>query len=104
MTASPESEIFQRQRDGGGENHVFEHDVIAPVAREWRVGTFHGVPSLAASFFFIVVLLSHSLPTETLLRCSGLKPLRSKNSRALSLASTDRCEAPRDAESFSTAP
>src|SRR5215203_494231 len=105
MTASPKSEIFQRQRDRGGENHVFEHDVIAPVARERCVGTLHhGVSSLAARFFFIVVLLSHSLPTVTLLRCSAVNPLRSKNSRALSLASTFRCAVPREAESFSTAP
>jgi hypothetical protein len=58
---------------------------------------------LAASFFFIVVLLSHSLPTETVLRCSDENPLRSKNSRAVSLASTDRCGVPRYRESFSTA-
>jgi hypothetical protein len=34
------------------------------------------------------------------LRCSGVNPLRSKNSRAVSLASTERCVVPRALESF----
>src|SRR3954447_11219084 len=100
---SPDSEVFQRQRHSSGEHHVLQHDVIAPMARERRVGAFHRWSSLAASFFFIVVLLSHSLPAETVLRCSAENPLRSKNSRAVSLASTERCGGPRALESFSTA-
>ncbi len=51
----------------------------------------------------MVVLLSHSLPTETLLRCMATKPRLAKNSRALSLASTTSCLVPRAAESFSIA-
>src|SRR5262249_38838156 len=58
---------------------------------------------LAAKVFFMVVLLSHSLPTETELRCCGSKPRCEKNSRALSLASTVRCGTPREADNFSTA-
>jgi len=41
---------------------------------------------LAASRFFIVVLESHSLPTDTELRCSAENPPWAKNSRAVSLA------------------
>src|SRR5690606_29998943 len=63
----------------------------------------HADPAGAVSAFFIVVLLSHSLPTESVLRRSAVKPRWAKNSRAVSLASTERCAAPRETESFSTA-
>jgi hypothetical protein len=55
---------------------------------------------LVANGFFMVVLLSHSLPAETVLRCCGSNPRRAKNSRAVSLASTERCGVPRAGATF----
>src|SRR5262245_33392162 len=87
--------------DGCGGDVVALHRGISILYSRRSPGS--GAAPLAASFFFMVVLLSHSLPTDTLLRCSAVKPRRWKNSLALSLASTVSCAAPRAAASFSSA-
>ena len=60
---------------------IVEHDVM-----QWR-GTARLHRAAPCSFFFIVVLVSHSSPTETVLRCSAQKP-RARRTRA-------RCRSPR---------
>src|SRR5665647_925746 len=60
----------ERQQRRGGHDRVFQDDVILPVARErcfWRFG--HEASGLATSGLCIVVLASHSSPTEIELRC-----------------------------------
>src|ERR1041385_6780528 len=101
--ASPESEILQRNGDGGGDQHDLENDVIEPVTGKRRIGSLHHTFSLP-SFFSIVVLVSHSPPRRTVLRCCASKPWRVKKSCAVSLTSAFRRLAPRAAASFSSAP
>src|SRR6202008_4204319 len=62
----------------------------------------HACPPLT-SVFCIVVLASHSPFTVTLLRCRATYPRFLKNSKALSLASTETLLAPRAPASFSKA-
>src|SRR6476620_11301878 len=96
--------VVQRQRDGYDDGHDQEDDMVPLEARGRHFGlVFHGVRSLAASFFSIVVLASHSSPSGTVLRCCGTNPRRLKNSSALSLTSAVNRGAPREAASFSRA-
>src|SRR6478736_3750249 len=101
--ASPEV-IVQRQRDGHDDGHDREDEMMPLEAGCRHFGlVFHGVRSLAASFFSIVVLASHSSPSGMVLRCCGTNPRRLKNSSALSLTSAVNRGAPREAASFSRA-
>src|SRR5882762_5645614 len=97
MAASPEPEILQRNGDSGGDQRDLEDDVIEPVTRKRRIRSFHHTFSLA-SFFSIVVLVSHSPPRRTVLRCCASKPWRVKKSCAVSLTSAFRRVAPRAAD------
>src|ERR1700754_4671863 len=95
MTASPISEISERKRERGQDDHQLKRNVIAPVTRERRVRTFHDAPplagpltfALAARGFSMVVLASHSPPSGTVLRRWSMKPRLRKKSCALSLTS-----------------
>src|SRR5258707_2859049 len=101
--ASPEV-IVQRQRDGHDDGHDRENDVVPLESRGWHFGfVFHGVRSLAASFFSIVVLASHSSPSGIVLRCCGTKPRRLKKSSALSLTSAVSRASPPPTPSISRA-
>src|SRR6476620_4633898 len=101
--ASPEI-IVQRQCDRHDDSYDREDDMMPLEARgrHFRL-VFHGVRSLAASFFSIVVVASHSSPSGTVLRCCGTNPRRLKKSSALSLTSAVRRGAPRPEASFSSA-
>src|SRR5262249_47862025 len=106
MMASHVSEIAKRQNDGEREDHQLEHDVVEPVTRKRRVGTFHDAPALPAALasgFSIVVLASHSPASGTVLRRWSVKPRLRKKSCALSLTSAVSLAAPRAAASFSSA-
>src|SRR5271170_5962055 len=96
----------KRDRDDGGDQCVFEHQIVEPMALERHVVAFHCSVPLAAGAsngFTIVVLASHSPPSATVLRVFGTKPRRSKKPRALSLASTLSSLVPRPAASLSKA-
>src|SRR5262245_66055370 len=105
MGASQVSEISQSEGGGDREDHQLERDVVDPVAREWRVGTFHDSPALPAltSGFSIVVLASHSPASGTVLRRWSENPRLRKKPCALSLTSAVSFAAPRAAASFSSA-
>src|ERR1051325_4106101 len=64
---------------------------------------FHAAAPLAASFFSIVVLASHSPPSCTVLRCVAMNPRFLKKSCAVSLTSAVSRFAPRAPASFSSA-
>src|ERR1700704_2889153 len=101
--ASPEV-IVQHQRDRHDNGHDREDDVMPLETWGRHFGlVFHGVRSLAASFFSVVVLASHSSPSGMVLRCCGTNPRRLKKSSALSLTSAVNRAAPREAASFSSA-
>src|ERR1700724_149868 len=68
LTAIKPIDGVERHRDRGGDHRVFQDQIIEPVARERRVGTFHGALPFAASDLVIVVLASHSPARNTVLR------------------------------------
>src|SRR3974390_1594551 len=60
---------IERERDCRRDNRIFEHDIVEPVTRERCFWLAHETSRLAASCFCMVVLASHSSPTDTELRC-----------------------------------
>src|SRR5215475_13837512 len=89
----------ERHEQRRADHRVFEHQIIEPVSRKRRVCAFHdGLPP-ATSGLVMVVLASHSPPTETVLRLCAENPRFSKKPRAASLASTVISLAPRAAAS-----
>src|ERR1700683_2726192 len=83
----------------------FQDEVIKPMALEWNILAFHcSLPlACAGGDLTMVVLASHSSPTETELRVLATKPRRSKKPRAESLAATEISLVPRAAASVSSA-
>src|SRR3954469_33302 len=101
--ASPEV-IVQRQRDGHDDGHDREDEMMPLEAGCRHFGlVFHGVRSLAASFFSIVVWPGHSWRSGVGWRCCGTSPRRLKTSPALALPPAVTRGAPREAASFSRA-
>src|ERR1700688_1392602 len=68
LTAIEPVDGIKRHGDRGRDHRVFQDQIIEPVARERRVGTFHGALPFAASGLVMVVLASHSPARNTVLR------------------------------------
>src|ERR1700730_352102 len=78
LTAIEPIDGIKRHGDRGGDHCVFQDPIIEPVARERRIGTFHGASPFAASGLVIVVLASHSPARNTVLRLTVVAPRFSK--------------------------
>src|ERR1700747_3453111 len=103
LTAIEPKDRVERYDDGRGDHRVFQDQIVEPVSRKWRLGAFHDGLPRPTSGLVMVVLASHSSPSDTVLRLCGENPRFSKKPRAASLASTVISLAPRAAASFSSA-
>src|SRR6201993_4099649 len=103
LTAIEPKDRVERYDDGRGDHRVFQDQIIEPVSRKWRIGTFHDGLPRSTSGLVMVVLASHSSPSGTVLRLCAENPRFAKKPRAASLASTVISLAPRAAASFSSA-
>src|SRR5580704_13029951 len=68
LTAIEPIDGVERHGDRGGDHRVFQDQIVEPVARERRIGAFHGALPFAASGLVIVVLASDSPARNTVLR------------------------------------
>src|SRR6516225_1106330 len=103
LTAIEPIDRIKRYDDCRSDHRVFQDQIIEPVSRKWRLRAFHdGLPRPVRGLV-MVVLASHSSPSDTVLRLCAENPRFSKKPRAASLASTVISLAPRAAASFSSA-
>src|SRR5215469_11409243 len=103
LTAIEPIDCVERHEHRRADDRVFEDQVIQPVSRKRRIRTFHDSLPRPTSGLVMVVLASHSPPTDTVLRLCGANPRFSKKPRAASLVSTLISLAPRAPASFSSA-
>src|SRR6516164_4069444 len=103
LTAIEPIDRVKRYDDCRGYHRVFQDQIVDPVLRKRRLRAFHdGLPRPVRGLV-MVVLASHSSPSETVLRLCAENPRFSKKPRAASLASTVSSLVPRAAASFSSA-